>query len=74
MYLVSLCHKEIRNMSPNPIFVANSIASKHFLKPIENQIELQKPQRPDTYVLELMSARSQFCLLIIEIISGAAFP
>ena len=67
-------HKEIRDMSTNVILVADSIASKYLLKPASQIYQYCTNRGTDAYVRAFAKARSQFCLLIMEIISGAAFP
>ena len=70
---ISLCHKEIGNVSSYGILVANCIAAKDFLEPVARSGSVKWTGR-QTYVLALIKARSQFCLLIIETISGANLP
>lgn len=72
---VCLRHKQIRYMSPDTVLIRDCVPSKHFLE--SNSPLAHATQTHDatlTYVRELTRARSQFCLLIMDIISGAAFP
>ena len=61
-------------MSADVVLVADSIAAEYLLQSAVGQAMKYVSLVQMTYVLALISARSQFCLLIIEIISGAAFP
>lgn len=71
--LVRLCHEQIGHMSSNSIFIAHCVTSKDLLQAIGNQSRLLI-DRITTHIRAFSKARSQLCLLIIEIISGAALP
>ena len=72
---VRLRDEEIRHMPSNLILITNGVATKHLLETATLVSHLSQIQPSiNTYVLAFTSARSQFCLLIIEIISGAALP
>lgn len=72
--LISLSDKQICDMPSNMILIAYSITSEYLLQArawsTKGWVRNQGSQAP--YVLALTRALSQFCLLIIEIISGAA--
>lgn len=75
--LVRLHHKQIGHMASDMIFVAGGITTKHFLETNGRVSEsCHRCQKKDkkTYIRELANARSQFCRLIMEIISGVALP
>lgn len=75
--LVGLSDKEICNMPANMIFVAHGITSKYLLQAgTVSQLSFNVANAGGVvaYVLALTNARSQFCLLIMEIISEAAWP
>jgi hypothetical protein len=71
--LVRLGHEKVRHMPSNTVLVRDGVSAKHFLEPGASQQCLQSGHI-NTYVRALTRARSQFCLLIMEIISGAALP
>lgn len=70
---IGLRDEQVGNVSANTILIADSISSKDLLKTIKVSSAHRKLLQ-DTHFLALIKARSQFCLLIIEIISGAALP
>lgn len=72
--LVCLCNEQIRHMPANAILIRDRVSTKHLLKPKSGVRLWFGGIEGKTYVRELISARSQFCLLIMEIISGAALP
>lgn len=71
--LVGLSNKQVRHVPTNTILIRHSVSTKHFLEPIAKSI-IASVNMVHTYVRALIRARSQFCLLIMEIISGAALP
>jgi hypothetical protein len=70
---VGLSHKQIGNMPSNAILVRDSVSTKHFLEAM-GKLAASYRSSQSTYVRALIRARSQFCLLIMDIISGAALP
>jgi hypothetical protein len=70
--LVGLRDEKIGDVSTDTILVTNSIASKDLLEP--DLVVSENIQGKRAHLRALISARSQFCRLIIEIISGAALP
>ena len=73
--LVCLRDEQIRHMAANVVLIADRVAAEDFLKSASSLVStFPFASKISTYVLALISARSQFCLLIILIISGAALP
>jgi len=70
---ICLRDKQVRHMPADAVFVRHCIATEDFLKPFHRSVKASKLVCC-TYVRALTKARSQFCLLIMEIISGAALP
>ena len=60
-------------MPSDSVLIRYCISTKHFLQSAHSQYNIMQALGT-TYVRALINALSQFCLLIIEIISGAALP
>lgn len=72
---VGLRDKQVRHVPANAIFVRYCISTEHLLEPVLESVNAPlNKHNCSTYVRALIRARSQFCLLIMEIISGAALP
>lgn len=71
--LIRLRHKQICNMSANGILIAHSVPTKDLLQAIRSQLGPLLDE-VTTHIREFSKARSQLCLFIMEIISGAALP
>lgn len=70
---VCLRDKQVRYVSANAVLVRDCVSTENLLKSVHRLADATKVMFR-TYVRALTRARSQFCLLIIEIISGAALP
>lgn len=71
---VRLRDEQIRHVPSNVVFVAHGVATKDLLQSAIRSASPSPSNRSRTYILAFTSARSQFCLLIMEIISGATLP
>lgn len=71
--LICLRNEEVGYVTTDMVFITSSIATEDFLETKKGQLEYVRKGRA-TYVRALANARSQFCLLIIEIISGVDLP
>ena len=71
--LICLRNEEVGYVTANMVFIAGSIATEDLLQTEKGQLKYVKSGWA-TYVRALANARSQFCLLIIEIISGVDLP
>lgn len=72
--LICLCDKQVRHVPANVVLVTHSIAAENFLKSAFVLARYSTNRFNSTYTLAFTSALSQFCLLIMEIISGATLP
>lgn len=73
--LIGLSDKQVRHMSSDVVLITDGVASKDFLQPATGLATTPIVMRENiTYTRAFTRALSQFCLLIIEIISGAALP
>lgn len=74
---VGLSHKQVCDMSSNRVLITDSVTSKYFLQAEIRSVMAEERERDVglyAYVRALIKALSQFCRLIMDIISGAAFP
>lgn len=74
--LICLGYEQIGDVSSNMVLVTCGVTAKDLLESrVTRQHLTKKPlDRRDTYTRAFTSARSQFCRLTIEIISGTALP
>lgn len=72
--LVRLRDEQICHVAADAVLVADGISTKYFLQAVSSQRARRLQVIRRAHILALTNARSQFCLLIMEIISGAALP